>query len=333
MRVAIENEASPEKKKDGLRRLMSEMSALAREIPPEKSGNEDAWRRLTIQFNNIIMDKGKVKPEIKKIYDDVLDEYSQFIDSEFVMRAVDADRYSASRRSVEDLSNKIYGRSPEDVEKLKERNRAKAVQEILRLKEAPSIELDDILKLHAANNSGIVPAELSQLRDKDAVNFGKQVGILPGEDLKIEMQDLMDRVNDTINKAKLENWSDARYAVAVAKLQAEFVQIHPFLDRNGSTGLLLAEAMMAKRGYEPSTKRQSFHDNLRDTLGYIGSAVFRGNLEDFATRRGYYPGRTTQGKNQQILYQAYLNANLGAETPEEKKQKKPLIGRLASMVS
>ncbi|MBI4138730.1 Fic family protein [Candidatus Uhrbacteria bacterium] len=319
LRDLLTRSESFEQLKTKLRELMGAMSTLAGQVSPEKTENAEMWTELFNRFRSLVGLKGAaLSKDIGGIFTEIFEEYQDFIENEFVVRQSKVLDKQKKPHSVEHLMRELFGRTTEEIEELKERNRANVAAYIEENRdESPSIEV--LQELHRRNNDGIVPREYSRFRkDEEAVSFGRRFGIIP-DDVKAEMDDFEARAR----LATVEESATSLYEITVAKLHNDFLDIHPFPDRNGSTALLFIEFMMAKRGYTPGEKRESkYYNHLWKALGnnpvavgIVGHAHYK-----IANVPGYYEkGATTKGKEK--MYQSVLNL-IGQRKKEQQKKKK-----------
>lgn len=306
-----------------LRPLMQEMATLAKQIPPERAENASLWYSLHMRFYDLVVMKTKREPPVAQAFDQIFAEFSDFIDDEFVAREIQRQIMTHGNADVAEAMQTVYGRTSEEVEAMKHKNRAAVAQEILRLKEEPYVSIEMIERLHAMNNQGVVPRQLSRIRGaNEESEFGAaRVGVI-GEDVREEMEDLVRRTEEMIDRALIENWSDARYEIAVATLHNEMLDIHPFQDRNGSTSLLFVELLMARRGYvPPATRGKKYYTFLRQALGNNPVAVGIVGHEQYkiAHHAGYFEGKTTRRGEKPELYDMLVRKRV-TELEQLKKQ-------------
>lgn len=309
-----------------LNAAMEVMSELATHAAPDKDENDELWLKLYERFQNIMQVRPAAKEKgvnIDAVFENVVERNREFIEDEIFYRAVDYKIARGEPAHYERLMNQVYQRSPEEVEELKERNR-RAVAEYIQknVAEPPSVGI--LETLHRLNNKDLVPQRVGSLRKRgEQVTFLKRFGILGGEDVAEETERVMDRAS----RAMFGTMPDARYEIAVAALHNDLLEIHPFLDRNGSTALLFAEFMMSKRGYQPDPERGKSHyyHQLRRILGNNPLAVglvahTQWKANTFA---GYYQGETTkkgtvQGVSKSYYYEKAVNAYIQRMKEAEK---------------
>jgi len=115
----------------------------------------------------------------------------------------------------------------------------------------------------------------------------------------------------TWNDARFVRWGKTAYELGVAKIHNDFLDIHPLVDRNGSTALLIAEFMMMRMGYEPPTeKNNNYYDNVRKLFNNNPAAIGLVAHEQYIiyNQAGYFRGGTV-GNN-----------------PEQKKEHERVLG-------
>lgn len=312
----IESEDTEELEKN-LRSVMDRIEDLSRHASPEKDENEELWKMLHDKFVSVMSLRTKAKESgenIDDVFSRVVDQYRDFIDNEIILRASDYLTKRGVRMSYEELTKRTFHRSPEEMEQLKERNRKAVTKYINEHQEDPPTS-DVLEELYRLNNKDIVPGKLAGMRKKDEeTTFYKRVGIIGGEDVVREVDDVTERATRIMYKPM----SDTRYAAAVAKLHNDLLEIHPFSDRNGSTSLLFAEFMMSKRGYKPSDKREGkYYGNVRSIFSNnpVAVALVAQAQWKIANISGYFAGRSTEagtveGMPKQKYYQKYVDRHL-----------------------
>ncbi|MBE7525190.1 Fic family protein [Patescibacteria group bacterium] len=314
LRAALETAGTPEKTKAILRDLLSTMSGMAKLISIESNEDMALWDAFYERFRSIGESKNVRPDELKQIYQDVFAEFEDVIEVDIYRRRKQVSGMRGEFLSEDELLSELYGRTPEELEELKQRNRKQAAAFILKNKDRkPSIEL--LEELHRVNNKGIVAKAVSAIRhtrDEQVIYGGGRVGTF-GEDVPEEMEYVMARAEWLV----ANNPNKLRYEVSVAKLHNDLLNIHPFMDRNGSTAMLFAEFLMAKKGYIPEAKRDpSFYNYVRKTFGNnpVAIAVFGGGMYEIGEMTGYYKGVTAKDKER--AYDAYMQdmyKRLGAE--------------------
>lgn len=285
---------TPEKLKTNLREVMATLHALSKQLPWGKKENAEVWQKIYNEFNGIRLSKKGSRnhgAEIEGAFRETFEEFSDFIEDEVV-----AYRIRHGGGSVEDVTREMYGRTKEEMEDIKRRNREAVVEAMGQMKEKSGVDIGMLEQLHALNNKGIVPKEFSKLReDPDAVSFfGKagRLGLL-GPDVKPYVQEMLDRANNLIDRDVTGDMSKIRYEIEAAKLHNDLLDMHPFGDRNGSTSLLFLELMMTRKGYEPSPERQKdYYKHLSSVVGYNPIAVAVVGYEQYKISNvpGYYEG-------------------------------------------
>jgi hypothetical protein len=311
----------PEKLKGELSEIMGTLNALSKQIPRDQEGSEATWRNIYNRFNLLSSTKrsGQLKPEINKAFSEIFDQFSDFIEDDMVAHRMK----SGNSQSIEHLTKELYGRSSEEMEQLKERNREAVAGEIKKMADAPTIEISMLEELHALNNKGIVPKEYSKMRDNpdQIVTFNKRLGLI-ADDIRPEMEKMLERANDLYDKSIIENTSKMRYEIEAAKLHNDLLDMHPFGDRNGSTSLLFLELMMAKKGFEPpKTREKDYYKNLANIVGYnpVAVAVVGHEQYKIANEPGYY-GATSLPAEKKKIYDAVMNLS-GLNDKGKKKGK------------
>ncbi|HTK05289.1 MAG TPA: hypothetical protein VL500_06895 [Candidatus Eisenbacteria bacterium] len=286
--------ANPEKLKGNLREAMATLNALSKSLPWDKKENADIWQNIYNRFNsfkNVKKGSRTLGGDVERSFSDIFEEFSGFIEDDVVS-------YKMSKTpgaSIEHVTQEMYGRSKEEVDGLKRRNREAVVEAMKKMNEQPGVTMDMIEELHALNNKGIVPKQFSKMRDNpDAiVTFGKRLGIM-GDDVKPMVGEMLDRANDLIDKDATKGVSTLRWEIEAAKLHNDLLDMHPFGDRNGSTSMLFLELMMSKKGYEPSKEREpNYYKHLAKVLGYNPVAVAVVGHEQYKISKtpGYYEGK------------------------------------------
>ncbi len=282
-----------------LRAIMESLQTLSKNLPTDT--DFDIWQKIYNKFKNVISRKKESRQEIRFLMSRILNEYSDFIDDEFIAREVARSKQRGGVVSIEHLVHDIYDRNKDEIEDIKKQNRKNAVEAMQQMSEIPYIDTRMLLELYGINNKGIAPKFLSRLRENPEENIrfgGKRLGIMP-EDVAVEMKAWDSRVADMIDKSIVENWSDTRYQIAVAELHNELLEIHPFPDRNGSTSVMFMELMMMRRGYKPSEKREkNYYKNIASILKHnpVALSLIGHEMYRMTSKSGYFPGKTTKGK-------------------------------------
>ncbi len=289
--------------KNLLRQTMETLGRLSKNIPQDS--DHELWNQMYDKYKHLINIK-LTDAKSSAIFSEIFQEFSDFIDNEFAIKAYNYSLANKLPYDVESVMQLTYGRSSQEMEEIKKNNRKNAVAKLHELQSKETFDLEDIIELHRANNRGITPSPFSRLRTGDELEtFGKRFGILP-EDVAEEMKAWRTRVNDTIKRAKTEKWTNTRYEIAVAQLHNQILDIHPFLDRNGSTSLLFMELMMMRRGHVPSEKREKdYYKIIRRILGNnpVAIALVGYEMSLISYVPGYYKGVTTAGKESEYKSQ------------------------------
>jgi len=303
--------------KDRLRTVMESMNGLSKKISLDKEDDRELWGVLFRQFETMSNQKRETgEADVQQVFKEVFDEFSDFIEDEMVGYYM-----KAKTEGVEQAVNYVYGRSKEEIEEIKVRNRQNVAAEIAVMKDSPGVTLEMIEKLHALNNRGIVPKKLSRLRTNVDVTFGQRVGVA-GADVKPEVENLLDRTNDLIDK-DATGMSKLRYEIEASKLHNDLLDMHPFADRNGSTALLYLELLMAKKGYEPPKERnKDYYNNLRKILGNNPVAVAVVGYEQYriANTPGFYEGKVMSEESRQKQQERVEKRQQAADAAEAERK-------------
>lgn len=293
--------ANPEELREKLVGTMEALEELGRSLPAE----DPAWADVTKRYEQLLAMKQKSGTEVSRAFSEVFDQFNDFIEDEFVARAIKEiqEKKKGQGMNVGEVMKTVYGRTKEEIEDVKRRNRERVVETIEELKEKPYISFEDIGALHAANNRGVAPKAHSRMRlasENEEMVFGKagRIGTFT-EDLPTEIGAFEARVEDVIDRASVGALSSAQYEIAVANLHNELLDMHPFNDRNGSTALLFMELMQARRGYEPPKKREpNYYLAVSKALGYNPVAVAIVGYEQYKIgfEAGYFKGVTAAKK-------------------------------------
>jgi|GEM_PF-1825530 len=310
-----EKKHDPQTVEAKLRDFMDTLGRLSKQLPAEDRANAAFWEQIEGHYVAVIMTKKSAGKEVSRVMSRIFDEFADFIEDEILSREIERKKNKAGYFDYEEIAKYVYGRTPEEMEEQKTRNRERVAAAMEDMSDKPYVTTDMLLELYKINNRGIAAREMQRLRQgpDEKITFVKRMGIMP-EDLPEEMTDWEQRVAGVCDQALLENWSDSRYQIAVTQLHNEFLEIHPFPDRNGSTGVMFMELMMMRRGYRPSRQRQKdYYSNVSKILGYnpvavgvIGYEMARQRLE-----WGYFPGKTTKGKEEK--YNEALTGLSGGE--------------------
>jgi len=299
--LLADKNVAAETAENALREIMIRMRTISENIPIHNEEYSSLWAKIYRKFKNVVALKKESRQEISLLMSRILNEYSDFIDEEFIAEKIAQNKIKDRLISMERLMHETYGRDPDEIEDIKSQNRKKTVAAMQELAQKPYVTTKMLITLLGVNNRGLIPKYLVRLRSEpnESVRFGgKRLGIMP-EDVAEEMRDFDKRVAATIDQSILENWSDIRYQIAVAQLHNELIEIHPFPDRNGSTSLLFMELMMMRRGYKPQAKREKdYYKNLARILknNPVAIALIAGEMHTMTTKKGYFKGKTTIGK-------------------------------------
>jgi hypothetical protein len=314
---------SSERVRSDLGALMHEMEGLSHALP----ANRPEWNDLTKRYKRLLDIKKGSSTEVSRVFSEIFDQFNDFIEDKFVAEAVRQVAKKEGSANIAKVTEMVYGRTKEEVEGIKRANRERTIDLVDELKEKPYVSFDDIRQLHQTNNRGIIPKSYSRLREgateehlEEQIGFGKRFGTLV-EDLPEEIVAFEKRVEHLIDQALVQNMSDAQYEIAVAKLHNELLDIHPFNDRNGSTALLFIELMMARKGYEPSKKREpSYYKALGRALDYnpVAMSVVGYQQYKISNEYGYFEGEIVKTKKKR-----YELAKTVIQKMHQKKSQKP----------
>ncbi len=290
---SLENE---DKLKQLLRQVMDILGKLSKHIPQET--DPELWQEMYDGYKRLI-DIKLTDAKTSRVFSEIFQEYTDLIDNEFALKAMNYAVANKLGYDLESIMQLTYGRPKSELEEIKKQNRANVVEKLQELSNQNEITVDDIINLHRTNNLGVTPQALSRLREGEELEwFGKRVGTLP-EDVAQEMEAWQTRVNEILQTAEKEDWSDIRFQISVAQLHNQILDIHPFLDRNGSTSLIFMELMMMRRGYKPSKNRETdYYKHVRTILKNnpvaIGIVAYEMGLISYVP--GYFKGETAQNK-------------------------------------
>lgn len=326
-----------EELKGRYREVMRTIADLAKQMPPEVGADDTLWMGVYGRMRDAIELKNRegVAPQAVEALKAVASEFEDEIEDEFVTREIERNRVAGKSTSVEHLMAKIYGRTPEEVEELKVRNREEVVAEIMRLKDDPRVSIETLERLHALNNRGIVPKAFSRLRlEEEGITFGKRIG-LHAEDARVEMMALLARAEALIGRDIVKGVSDPLYEMAAAKLHNDLLDIHPFPDRNGSSAMLFLEFLMSKKGYTPDSARpDGYYEHLRAVLGNNPVAIGIVGYQHYKIRHvaGHYEGESFMQDEAKTKMYREISKGYGKEVAkrraalkrgEKKRPKKP----------
>lgn len=313
---------SPEAVREDLVRLMQELEALSRVQPAGVLG----WDSVVRRYQRVLSIKKGASVDVSRTFSEIFDEFNDFIEDELVSMAIREIAKEHGSANIAQAMNIVYGRSKEEVEELKRRNRERVVELMNELTEKPYVSFEDIRQLHETNNRGIVPKTLSRMREAENeehpdedVFFNRRVGTFP-EDLPEEMIRFEARAADLIDKVVVSNMSDTQYEIGIARLHNDLLDMHPFADRNGSTALLFIELMKARRGYKPpKTRERVYYKALGNALGYNPVALSIVGYEQYKIgyQYGYFEGEVVKTKKKKYD----LAVTLLKKSKEKKKPK------------
>ncbi len=330
LKQGLELEGSdPEKIRGELAEIMGTLHSLSKQVQRSEKSNDDktdddraadkTWQDICSRFNELSSTRqsGVLKPEINKAFGEIFDQFGDFIEDEMVTERLRQEKGG----NIEKITAELYGRTVEERERIKERNRAAVAEAIKEMADAPLIDVAMIEQLHAINNKGIVPKKFSRMRDNpdQPVTFNKRLGLL-AEDIEPEMEKMIERANDLYEKSIVENASKASYEIGAAQLHNDLLDMHPFGDRNGSTSLLFLELLMAKKGFEPpKTREKNYYRNLANIVGYNPAAMAVIGHEQYkiAHEFGHY-GEDTMPDDKKKRYKMIMNL-IGLRKDKKKK--------------
>lgn len=326
--------------KDLLIDIMANMKEFADIRENSGQASELKYATLNASFQELIKIKNAVAEEMRDVFEEIFKEFGDFIDDEIIfqeMCRIEQENLKKLRKQarlekpdnqtglnesssnekddivpldIESITQKVYGRSVEEVEKIKKRNRKELVKTIQEMAQKDEIIPEMIIELHRVNNQGIVPKMFSALRsgENSGVSFGERVGIL-GEDVQTEI-DLLTKKATELIRTSHTGISSIRYEVKAAQLHNALLDIHPFTDRNGSTSLSFLELLMTKIGYQPTEERpkNKYYDFLKKILNNNFVAISVIAYEHYLIHKvpGYYKGETTKDQKKQSQYKAFL---------------------------
>lgn len=266
---------------------MRSLDAVAGQIKAAQGGLDAPFMDVVRRFNKVVAVKNlvrgegvpeEIREEVHRIFDDAFEEYRDLIEDDIVGMRVKQVRESGSSTSFEHMMREVYGRDIKEVEKVKQKNRERVVAEILEMAKGGTVNAEMLERLHAVNNDSLMPKEMSKFREDEGMNvvFGqaKRLGVL-APDVRPVVEEIVERANGLIDRNALGKVSKLRYQIEAAALHNDLLDVHPFIDRNGSTSLLFLELMMTMRGdYEPDKKRErNFYKQVTRTVGYNPAAV------------------------------------------------------------
>jgi len=268
-------EERAEQVKQSLVNTMGSFHDLFGQVDVLSPESEEILKEMNDNMSAVLDEKKKSSKIVSEAFSDVFHDFSEFIDEAFVMRYIEFQKKHGQTIMLEDAAQYIYGRTPEEIENIKTKNRKAVVERIKEMKDQLTVTLDDVEGLHALNNKGIVPTQFSKVRSNpdECVTFGSRFGILP-QDVEPAMQSVVDGMNHVFDARAAGQMSRVSYELAAAKVHNDILDIHPFMDRNGSTSLLVLEMMMTRDGVKPSVKREKdYYKHLRKTLRNNPAAV------------------------------------------------------------
>lgn len=305
-----------------LRDVMGTVGTVAENFPIDED-HEEEWRELSSKFRGLVALRQGTDASVQDAFEKVLTENADVVEDGFA-----AAQMMRKGGDVEKSLMILYGRSKEEQEKVKERNREEtaAVIDSLRYKQ---LDLAALEALHAANNRNIVPKDVSKIRAEGLPpTFFERIGLLP-DDLRAELVAVMESANQLRSKEIGDGpgqISREAYAMRAAQLHNDVLDMHPFSDRNGSTALAFLETLMTKAGYEPpKTRGKEFAKNVERILGgnETAMAILWEEQKRMATEPGYFVGESNQDEKKREFYDRILNMNrvMGGKPPVERKDK------------
>ncbi|HTK04813.1 MAG TPA: hypothetical protein VL500_04460 [Candidatus Eisenbacteria bacterium] len=290
---------------DRLRAVMTTVGRVGENFPVDEE-HEEEWRELTDKFRGLVSLREGSEQPVQEAFEKVFQENESVVEDGF------AAAYMLRKGGdVEKNLMGLYGRSREEQEKIKVRNRAEAAAVIEGLADKP-LDFAALESLHRANNRNIVPRDVSKIRAEGSPpTFKERIGLMP-DDLKIELDKTLaeaDRLRGMEIGDGPGQISKDEYARRAAQLHNDVLDMHPFSDRNGSTALLFLETLMTKVGYKPPTERKKeFVENVRDILGGDEAAMtvlWQGQMK--MNEPGYFVGESNKSEEKRKWYDRFIN--------------------------
>jgi Fic/DOC family len=283
--------------------IMAILNFLSKNLPVDDQ-HEQKWGHLFYAFKEVLSIKRTSKsPSVQEQLDKAFERYQTLIEDGFV-----AYKMKVHGGSAEHVTKLLYGRSDKQLEKIKSLNRGKVVEKLIeyseQIKRGNPITIETLTTLHSTYNQGVVPRDLSKMRKKEYENiqFGKRVGVIP-KDVEWAVQEVLDRANQLIKKPPKNK---LLYSIEAAKLHNNLLDIHPFLDRNGSTSLIFMELLMAVHGdYIPQKNRvKNYNANLFMILkNFVAVAIVNYEHYKIAHQFGYYARSLRINKQDKEYYE------------------------------
>lgn len=273
---------------------MAILSFLSENLPVDDQHN-DEWEMVLTAFFKVLEIKIESKsPCVQKQLGEAFQKYHTLIDDRLTVYH----RRRYRTHEIEDLTTLFYGRTVQQSNEMKKENRRAVTSELLeyakQIKEdGQPITIEMLASLHSTNNRGIVPSRISRIRETEGedVFFGKRVGVIP-KDVQPAVQEVLNKANQLIRNPPR---SEFLYSIEVAKLHNRLLEIHPFMDRNGSTSLLFMELLMAAHGdYKPPEERNiNYIGNLYKILNSsVAVAIVGYEHHKISNQFGYYKSKS-----------------------------------------
>lgn len=302
--------------------IMSDVKTFSESCAESENECLGKYEVINERFQELLTLKNKTADELRSVFDEVFQKFGDFIDNEIVLERMSEIYNSGNTIYIEQITQEVYGRSRQEIEKIKERNRKEVVEAIQEMAKEDEITPEMIIELHRINNKDIVPRLFSQFRkNRIEAGFGVRIGTL-AEDVDFEMDDLIDRANKLIERKDTLN--KILYGINAARLHNIMLDMHPFADRNGSTSLLFLELLMAKAGYKPTPERptEGYYKFLTEVLQNNFTAIATVAYEQYLIAKvpGYYAGQTSRIEERREQYQEALKR--GKEIRLRRKQEK-----------
>ncbi|MGF7047893.1 Fic family protein [Paenibacillus sp. DS2015] len=109
---------------------------------------------------------------------------------------------------------------------------------------------------------------LEGIHDENAGIYRKENVLIGGASHRppdhVVVQELMERFVETVEN----EWSTCHPVERAAKVHAEFVKIHPFIDGNGRTSRLLMNYELMKAGFPPAVIKANNRAQYYDALDH-----------------------------------------------------------------
>lgn len=314
--------------------LMAILNFFSENLPIDDY-HENEWKVIYNVYLEVLkIKKNSESPTVQQQLEEAFETYQTLIEDGLAAYQLRVE----GGISAEDLTKVLYGKTADQYNKIKKANRIHVVDKLVEfasqvVEDGQPITIEMLKTLHLTNNRGIVPKHISRMRKmkNEDVSFGKRVGVIP-RDVEPAVQEVLDMANRLIRNPPRSN---LLYSIQVAKLHNRLLDIHPFMDRNGSTSLLFMELLMAARGgyHPPKNRISNYNANIYKILNNsVAVAIVSYEHYKIINQFGHYTSRSLVIDDEAKKYYdnqiAKRMRTLGSEPKSTKDTMKSLLANI-----